>query len=167
MRIRLAHFVIGVVVAALAIVARADAAPPKLPPGMTPQVFKQIMQPGPLHPNGIPAGAAPYLGCIPTMGFHYVNPKDNPFGPFYGWYKGKVLFTEIMVPKTDFDKGKSWSDVLRPLPGHQIDHVDIWFEPHGHPGYTIPHYDIHAWYVPHSEHMYYCNNPSGTKPSWL
>jgi len=30
----------------------------------------------------------------------------------------------------------------------------------------IPHYDIHAWYVPHKEHMYICN-PSGKKPPWI
>ncbi len=106
-------------------------------------------------------------GCIPTMGYHYANPKDLPFGPIYGWYQNTVLFSEVMIAQTDFAKGKSWSEVLQPLPGHQIDHVDIWFEPHGHPGYTIPHYDIHAWYVPHNVHMRYCNNPSGTKPSWM
>ena len=141
--------------------------PPQLPPGMTPQMFKQVMTPGPPHPRGLPSDVQPMGGCIPTMGFHYANPKNWPFGPIYGWYRGKVTFSEVMIPQSAFAQGKSWSEILQPLPGHSIDHVDIWFEPHGHPGYMVPHYDIHAWYVGHKEHMTYCNNPSGTKPAWL
>src|SRR5579864_5817600 len=138
---------------------RAASNPPmQLPPGMTQQMFKQLMTPGPPHPSGLPSDVAPYFGCIPTMGFHYVNPLHAPFGPVYGWYQGKVLFTEVMIPKTAFEQGKSWDDILKPLPGHTINHVDIWYEAHGHPGYMTPHYDIHAWYVPHKEHMTYCNN---------
>ena len=45
-------------------------------------------------------------------------------------FGGKVLFTEIMVAKADFEVGKSWTEVLRPLPGHAIDHVDIELVPH-------------------------------------
>ena len=138
-----------------------------LPPGMTQAQYKLIMTPGPAHPAGIPADAKPVLGCIPTMGYHYANPKDLPFGPIYGWYEGKPTFTEIMVDVKLFRSGKSWDDQLKPLPGYKIDHVDLWFEPHGHPGYPIPHYDIHAWYVPHSVHMYYCGNTSGKKPAFL
>jgi hypothetical protein len=166
---RLFVLVFAAVAVVFASSAHANAASPPqaLPPGMTPAMFKQIMAPGPAHPTGIPADAVPYLGCIPTMGFHYANKKDWPFGPIYGWYKGKVTFTEIMVAKAAFENGTSWSNVLKPLPGHQVDHVDIWYEAHGHPGYEAPHYDIHAWYVPSSEYMYYCNNPSGKKPAWL
>ena len=72
-----------------------------------------------------------------------------------------------MIPESAFNSGKSWDNILKPLPGYKIDHVDIWFEAHGHPFYEVPHYDVHAWYVGHSTHMYYCNNPSGTKPAWL
>jgi hypothetical protein len=140
---------------------------PPMPPGMTPAVMKMVMTPGPAHPKGMPADLKPYLGCIPTMGYHYVNPKNAPFGPIYGWYNGKAIFTEIMVDQRSFNKGMSWDSELKPLPGYAINHVDVWYEPHGHPGYTIPHYDIHAWYVPHEEHMYYCNNTSGKKPTWL
>jgi len=141
--------------------------PSNLPPGMTPAVYKMIMTPGPKHPAGLPADVEPYHGCIPTMGYHYVNPKNAPFGPIYGWYNGKPTFTEIMVAKSLFLTGTSWDEVLKPLPGYHIDHVDIWWEPHGHPGYLVPHYDIHAWYIPHKEHMTYCGNTSGTKPAWL
>lgn len=122
---------------------------------------------GPAHPAGIPADAVGIMGCIPTMGYHYANPKNLPFGPIYGWYNGQPTFTEIMVDTKKFAAGQSWDSVLKPLPGHRIDHVDFWFEPHGHPGYPIPHYDIHAWYVPASQYMYYCGNTSGKKPLWL
>ncbi len=160
---------LALMAAAIAIAhdAAAAAAPPQLPPGMTQAMFKQLMTPGPRHPAGIPADAQPYGGCIPTMGYHYANPKNWPFGPIYGWYQGKPTFTEVMIPQSAFNAGKSWDEVLKPLPGYKIDHVDIWFEPHGHPYYEVPHYDVHAWYVGHSTHMYYCNNPSGKKPAWL
>jgi hypothetical protein len=138
----------------------------KLPPGMTPEQAKLMMTLGPKHAAGIPAGAVPVSGCIPTMGYHYAKLKDFPFGPIYGWYNGKVLFSEVMISQAAFEKGTSWDQTLQPLPGHEIDHVDIWFERNGHPGYMIPHYDIHAWYVPHKEHMLICN-PSGTKPPWM
>jgi len=144
----------------------ATSPPPKLPPGMTPAMAAQMMTLGPKHPAGIPAGAEPVSGCIPTMGYHYAKLKDFPFGPIYGWYNGKLLFSEVMISKAAFDKGNSWDEILQPLPGHQINHVDIWYERNGHPGYMIPHYDIHAWYVPHKEHMYICN-PSGKKPPWI
>lgn len=141
--------------------------PQKLPPGMTPAIFKMIMTPGPAHPAGLPAGVKPFLGCIPTMGYHYARPKDWPFGPIYGWYKGKLTFTEVMIDANMFKSGKSFDDVLKPLPGYKVDHVDIWYEAHGHPGYAIPHYDIHAWYIPRSEYMHFCNNTSGKRPAFL
>ena len=140
---------------------------PQLPPGMTPQVFKMIMTPGPAHPAGLPSGVKPWFGCVPTMGFHYVSDKNKPFGPIYGWYNGKPTFTEIMITPQQLAAGKSWDDALKPLPGYHVDHVDMWFEAHGHPGFPVPHYDVHAWYVPHSLHMYFCGNKSGKKPAWL
>jgi hypothetical protein len=151
------------------IAARADqmTVPKNLPPGMTPAVYRMVMTPGPQHPAGLPSDVQPFLGCVPTMGYHYANPKNWPFGPIYGYYNGKPTFTEIMVSQADFGKGTSWSNQLKPLPGYTIDHVDFWFEPHGHPGYMVPHYDIHAWYIPASQYMYFCHNASGKKPAWL
>ncbi len=107
-------------------------------------------------PAGLPAGAQQLSPCIPGMGEHWGNPKDLPFGPFYGVYEGKIVFTEIMIDQKAFAAGSSWTEQLKPIAGHAIDHVDIEFEPHGHPGYPIPHYDIHAYYVPHDVHMAYC-----------
>ena len=145
----------------------APKAPGKMPPGMTPELMKMMMAPGPAHPKGIPAGVGPVSGCIPSMGYHYVRKADWPQGPIYGWYNGKLTFTEIMPTKKQFEQGFDINEALKPLPGQAIDHVDVWYEPHGHPGMTIPHYDIHAWYVPHSEHMKYCNNKSGKRPSFV
>jgi len=68
----------------------------------------------------------------------------------------KVTFVEIMVSQADLAAGKSWTEVLRPLKGHAIDHVDIEFLPKGHEGYEVPHYDIHAYFAPHPEHLRYC-----------
>ena len=147
--------------------AKTAPAPEKLPPGMTPAMLKMMMTPLKGHPSVIPSDAVPFGGCIPSMGYHYVAPKNIPFGPIYGYYNGKATFTEVMVDKNLFAQGKSWDSLLKPLPGYKIDHVDIWFEPHGHPGYLLPHYDIHAWYIPHSQHMTFCGNKSGTKPAFL
>jgi len=157
------------VVAVIAAVALLGAAPPaKLPPGLTPQIMKMMMTlPTGSSPSSLPAGVQPFSGCIPTMGYHYGLAKSWPGGPLYGYYNGKPVFTELMISAKTFAAGTNWDDALQPLPGYRIDHVDIWWEPHGHPGYQIPHYDIHAWYVPHAEHMKYCGNTSGTRPAFL
>ncbi|HEY8313474.1 MAG TPA: hypothetical protein VIG51_04795 [Candidatus Baltobacteraceae bacterium] len=105
-------------------------------------------------PAGMPAGYVMVSPCVPGMGEHWANPKDL-HAPMYGTYDGKVVFSEIMVPKAQFDKGFNYED-LAALPGHTINHVDIEYEPHGHAGMPIPHYDIHAYYVSHQTHGAYC-----------
>ncbi len=109
-----------------------------------------------VRPAGIPAGAMMVSPCVPGMGEHWANLKDLPTGPIYGVYKGKPVFTEVMLDQKDFAAGKSYADELHPLPGYKIEHVDIQFEPHGHEGFPIPHYDVHAYYVSHASHMNYC-----------
>jgi len=150
----------------VACVGSATAAPAP-PPGPSASEMKWMSMHGPMHPAGLPSDVSPVMGCIPTMGYHYANLKNLPFGPIYGFYDGKPTFTEIMIDQKLFESGKSWDSQLKPLPGYHIDHVDIWCEPHGHPGYPIPHYDIHAWYIPHAQHMTERANTSGKKPSWL
>lgn len=83
--------------------------------------------------------------CVPSMGEHWANPQ-NLQAPIHGVHQGKVVFSEIMVPKAQFA-------------GHTIDHVDIEYEPQGHPGMTFAHYDIHAYYVAHGAHSAYCTAP--------
>ena len=92
------------------------------------------------------------------MGEHWANPKNLPEGPIYGVYNGKPVFTEFMLDKKAFASGKSFDDILKPLPGYKIDHVDIDYVPYGHAGYPIPHYDVHAYYVSHATHEKYCPN---------
>ncbi|GBD40247.1 hypothetical protein HRbin38_00102 [bacterium HR38] len=105
---------------------------------------------------GLPEGTVQLTPCVPGMGEHWAKPSDLPFGPIYGVMGEKVVFVEIMVSQADFAAGKSWTEVLRPLKGHGIDHVDIEFLPKGHEGYEVPHYDIHAYFVSHTDHTKYC-----------
>ena len=107
-------------------------------------------------PAGIPNDAICVSPCVAHMGEHWANPHVLSHGPIYGVMHGKPVFTEIMIDKNAFGKGLYDHDQLKPLPGYAIDHVDIDFQPHGHPGFPIPHYDIHAYYVSHAKHMEFC-----------
>ena len=124
----------------------ARAAEPSLPP-----------QPD-IRPAGIPENARMLSPCIATMGEHWADPKTLPTGPFYGVWQGRPVFSEVMVSVSQLESGFAY-DNLRALPGFAIDHVDIEFEPHGHPGLTVPHYDIHAYYVSPAEQAKIC--PTG------
>lgn len=110
-----------------------------------------------VRPAGIPADALLVSPCIATMGEHWANPKNLPVGPIYGVWQGKAVFTEIMVTMAQLQKGFSWSD-LHALPGYTIDHVDFEFEPNGHKGLPVPHYDLHAYYVSPAEQAKICPN---------
>lgn len=99
-----------------------------------------------VRPAGIPSDAVLVSPCIQTMGEHWAALKNLPTGPIYGVWQGKPVFTEIMVSLDQLEKGFSWANV-RALPGYRIDHMDFEFEPHGHPGYPVPHYDVHLYYV--------------------
>jgi hypothetical protein len=115
-----------------------------------------------VRPAGIPAGFVMVSPCIQGMGEHWADLKtamlaDGAMGPIYGTYQGKAVFSEIMVPVATFEKGFNYRD-LRALPGYSIDHIDVEYHPHGHEGMPIPHYDIHAYYVGHAEHLKMCPN---------
>ncbi|WP_229684622.1 hypothetical protein [Deinococcus roseus] len=109
---------------------------------------------------GLPAGTIKISECVPTMGEHWARPQDLPLGPIYGVKDGKLVFVELMPSQEMFAKGMSWVDALKtPKWFLKINHVDIEFQPQGHEGYPIPHYDIHAYFVPHEEHLGYCLPP--------
>lgn len=132
----------------------AVAAPPKGMPMLPPQPA--------VHPAGIPAGYKLVSPCIVGMGEHWADLKAGLHAStLYGTYQGKPVFTEIMLLPQDFAQGKSFDDQLKPLPGYRIDHVDIEYLKHGHPGMAFAHYDIHGYYVPHATHAKFC--PGGTK----
>lgn len=131
--------------AALLLVAALGAAAPQLPP-----------QPK-IHPAGIPKDAVMLSPCVQSMGQHWAALKDMPMGPIYGVYQGKPVFSEIMVTKAQFDKGFSY-DNLHALPGYKIDHVNVNYEPNGHEGLPVPHYDIHAFYISYAAQSKICPN---------
>jgi hypothetical protein len=110
-----------------------------------------------VHPVGIPADAVMVSPCIATMGEHWANPKNLPLGPIYGVWRGTLVFTEIMVTAKQLARGFSYAN-LRALPGYSIDHVDFKYEPHGHPGLPLAHYDLHAYYVTPAVQATICPN---------
>ncbi len=81
------------------------------------------------------------------MGEHWANPKDLPLGPIYCVYKGKVVCLEFMISQADFAAGKSWPELsgLKNLP--PVNHINMGFEPKGHEGYEVPHYDMHIYFA--------------------
>jgi len=97
--------------------------------------------------NILPKGTVKVSDVVPGMGEHWANPKDLPLGPIYCVYKGKVVCIEYMIAQADFQAGKSWPELtgLKNLP--PINHVNLTFEPKGHEGYEIPHYDMHIYFV--------------------
>ncbi|HEV3092074.1 MAG TPA: hypothetical protein VGX91_11610 [Candidatus Cybelea sp.] len=109
-----------------------------------------------VHPAGIPADYVMASPCVASMGEHWVDLK-NMSSPIYGTWQGKPIFTEIMVPLTELQKGFSYAD-LHALPGYTIDHVDFSFEPKGHAGMPVPHYDLHAYYVSAAVQATICPN---------
>ena len=123
----------------------AEPAQPMLPP-----------QPA-THPAGIPADAVEVSPCIATMGEHWANLKNLPLGPIYGVWQGKPVFTEMMVSVKQLEDGFSYADV-RALPGYTIDHIDFKYEPKGHAGFPVPHYDLHAYYVTPAVQATICPN---------
>ena len=110
-----------------------------------------------VHPAGIPKDAVMVSPCIATMGEHWIALKNAPMGPIYGTWQGKPVFTEIMVTLKQLQQGFSYANI-RALPGYTIDHVDFAFEPHGHEGLPVPHYDVHAYYVSPAAQANICPN---------
>lgn len=95
----------------------------------------------------LPEGTVKVSGVVPGMGEHWANPKDLPLGPLYCVYQGKVVCLEYMISQADLAAGKSWPELtgLKNLP--PINHVNMGFEPKGHEGYEIPHYDLHIYFA--------------------
>src|SRR4028118_1153851 len=98
----------------------------------------------------LPMGTVKVSGVVPGMGEHWANPKDLPLGPIYCVHKRKVICIEYMISQADFRAGKSWPELtgLKSLP--PVNHINMGFEPKGHEGYEVPHYDMHVYFVPPS-----------------
>lgn len=95
----------------------------------------------------LPVDAVQISAVVPKMGEHWANPKDLPLGPIYCVYEGKVVCIEYMIAQQDFADGNSWPVLAGMTDLPSINHVDIGFEPNGHEGYEVPHYDLHIFFI--------------------
>lgn len=103
----------------------------------------------------LPEGTVQISPSVPGMGEHWANPQELPLGPIYGVEDGKLVFLEQMIDHAALVEGKSWTNILgmKGLPSPAVDHTDIEFQPNGHEGFEVPHYDIHHYFVTHEEHL--------------
>ena len=101
--------------------------------------------------GSVPEGTIQLSGVVPAMGEHWGNPADMPIGPIYCVHEGKIVCLEFMIAQEAFAAGESWPNLagMEGLP--PVDHVSIGFEPQGHEGYEVPHYDIHMYFLPPEE----------------
>lgn len=94
-------------------------------------------------------------GVVPAMGEHWANPAagELPNGPIYGVYNGKLVFLEYMIDQKSFVKGESYVNLLgmKGVPSPEVVQTDIELVPNGHPGFEIPHYDIHMYFITDEE----------------
>ena len=98
----------------------------------------------------LPEGVIQVSPAIPGMGEHWADPKTLPLGPIYCVIEGRVTCMEYMISQQDFADGKSFEN-LRPWfkgPNQPaVHHMEFNFEPQGHEGFEVPHYDIHMYFV--------------------
>ncbi|HHY50819.1 MAG TPA: hypothetical protein GYA10_13870 [Alphaproteobacteria bacterium] len=95
----------------------------------------------------LPSNVVQVSPLVPTMGEHWADPSTLPLGPIYCVHKGKIVCLEFMMSQEDFSSGKSWP-VLAGLPGlPPVNHVNVGFEPNGHEGFEVPHYDVHMYFI--------------------
>lgn len=102
--------------------------------------------------SDLPSGMVRISPHVPGMGEHWANPRDLPLGPVYCVMEGRVTCMEFMIAQRDLHDGKSF-EALRPwfagsAPQPPVDHVEFNFMPQGHPGFEVPHYDVHMYFVP-------------------
>ncbi|WCK52542.1 hypothetical protein PP175_13955 [Aneurinibacillus sp. Ricciae_BoGa-3] len=99
----------------------------------------------------LPKGVVKLGPAVPQMGEHWANPKNMPLGPIFGIYNGKLVFLEVMPDK---ELNKTVHDIPGtdglPIP-NKVDHFDIDWNPHGHEGDPVPHYDIHEYFISRAE----------------
>ncbi|NIK79240.1 hypothetical protein FHS15_004398 [Paenibacillus castaneae] len=103
----------------------------------------------------LPEGTIKISESVPAMGEHWSNPQagDLPNGPIFGVHDGKLVFLEYMIAQDDFIKGVNHTnlDGMKGVPSPAVVQVDIEFQQHGHEGFEVPHYDIHAYFITDEE----------------
>jgi hypothetical protein len=102
------------------------------------------------QPSGpqLPPGAVVERTCLPGYGQLAYLSKDVPFGPYYGVYQGKLIFTEYKVTLQEAQQGRLTN--LKSVTG-PVDSVDMLWRPRGHQGFEVPHFDVFLWNIPPSE----------------
>jgi hypothetical protein len=95
----------------------------------------------------LPEGVIQLSPTEPGMGQHWANPADMPLGPIYCVHEGKIVCLEFMIAQEEFTAGQSWPALagMDGLPA--VNHVNIGFLEAGHPGFEVPHYDIHLYFL--------------------
>ncbi len=107
----------------------------------------------------VPDEAQKLSDVVPAMGEHWANPANLPLGPIYVVYKGEVIGIEYMWSEDMMQdvhiptpEGEEHINALVPLPvGATVDHVDVAFMEHGHEGFEVPHWDMHAYFITQAE----------------
>ena len=109
----------------------------------------------------LPSGTVQLTPAIPGMGEHWANDADMPLGPIYLVYQGEVIGIEFMysqdmlgevtIPTPEGEE--IFHELANLAVNHRVDHFDVAFLDHGHEGFEAAHWDIHAYYVSHAEHL--------------
>ena len=100
--------------------------------------------------ESLPKGVVQVSPFVPGMGEHWANPATLPLGPIYCVMNGRVVCMEYMIAQKDFVAGKSFEKLVPWFAGTEqppIDHMEFNFEPNGHEGFTVPHFDVHMYFV--------------------
>lgn len=107
----------------------------------------------------LPEGTIKISDAIPAMGEHWANPRDLPLGPIYLVWQGKVIGVEYMFtlammnaapagpPSPTGEVAYNYQTPDLALPGQKVDHLTLDYMPEGHPGFKVPHYDIHMYFI--------------------
>ncbi|MGE5701296.1 MAG: hypothetical protein ACM32O_02100 [Clostridia bacterium] len=92
---------------------------------------------------------------VPKMGEHWANAQagELPTGPIYGVYNGKLVFLEYMIAQEDFANGVNHVNLngMKGVPMPAVVQVDVEYQSHGHPGFEVPHFDIHNYFITDEE----------------
>ena len=92
-----------------------------------------------------------------TKTHRYENGDPVPvFKTIYGVHDGELVFIEQMIAQSYMEGEKAKGNRLniegmQGLPSPSIVQTDIEFQPHGHKGYLVPHYDFHHYFISDEE----------------
>ncbi len=126
---------------------QAQAAVPAAAAQVSPERIKSVLAKMPSL-DRLSGGIRQVSPVVPAMGSHHASPETLPLGPIYCGYEGKIVCLEYMISQEDFKAGKTWMNLPTAKDLPPVDHVNIQFEPQGHEGFAVPHYDVHIYFIP-------------------